>query len=82
LNQAKDWFEQEITKFLGVMNNICVSNPDGSRSISFGELFLAYESISDSLVGMMTRCKKRGHINYEGEMLFQGRDDHVIIYLT
>ncbi|OQR66303.1 actin-binding Rho-activating protein-like [Tropilaelaps mercedesae] len=38
--------------------------------------------ISDKLVGTMLRARKRGLIEFEGEMLFQRRDDHVIVSLV
>lgn len=35
--------------------------------------------ISDSLVGILMRAKKRKLLYYDGDMLFQGKDDKVII---
>jgi hypothetical protein len=58
-----------------------IGRPDAQRRphITFGELFLAYQDISDTLVGIMMRAKKRGLIEYEGDMLFQGVNDGVVI---
>lgn len=56
-------------------------NPDGTAWIRFGELFEIYTRISNKLVGMLMRARKHGLVNFEGEMLFQRRDDDVIIEL-
>jgi hypothetical protein len=56
--------------------------PQADRiQITFGELFNIYTYISDKLVGMLLRCRKNKMIDFEGEMLFQRRDDHVVISL-
>jgi hypothetical protein len=36
-------------------------------TIKFGALFIAYQDISDTLVGILMRAKKRRRIVYEGE---------------
>ena len=41
-----------------------------------------YQDISDTLVGIMLRCKKYKLIVYEGDMLFQGANDDTPIYVT
>lgn len=33
------------------------------------------------VVGILMRARRQGFISFEGEMLFQRRDDHVIIHL-
>ena len=48
-------------------------------SISFGKLFDLYSKISNKLVGILMRARKQGLVHFEGEMLWQRRDDHVII---
>lgn len=49
--------------------------------ISFGNLFSIYAGISDKCVGMLIRARKHGLIDFEGECLFQRRDDHVPIIM-
>lgn len=49
--------------------------------ITFGRLFTIYVNISDKVVGTLLRARKHKMIDFEGEMLFQKRDDHVIITL-
>lgn len=71
------------------MNNIIGlakrNQSTGRYEVTFGELFYTYQDISDTLVGIMVRAKKRGLIEYEGQgghMLFQGRHDKVIVTVT
>ena len=54
-------------------------NEDGTVSVTFGKLFDAYTRISDTLVGWLVRARKRGYVTFEGEMLYQGKDNDVII---
>ncbi|KFM64341.1 Actin-binding Rho-activating protein, partial [Stegodyphus mimosarum] len=49
--------------------------------ITFGELFQIYTAISNKVVGILMRARKHGLVHFEGEMLFQRRDDDVIITL-
>ncbi|XP_045131210.1 actin-binding Rho-activating protein-like isoform X2 [Portunus trituberculatus] len=55
--------------------------PDGTAVIAFGELFQIYTRISNKLVGMLLRARKYSLLTFEGETLFQRRDDHVPIKL-
>ena len=50
--------------------------------ITFGVLFDTYADISDTLVGILMRARKRKKVSYDGDgMLFQGVHDHVVIRL-
>ena len=51
----------------------------GVCTVQFGPLFYKYADISDTLVGILLRAKKRNLIFYKGDMLFQNRHDHVKI---
>lgn len=51
------------------------------RVITFGELFNIYNYISDKCVGILLRARKYKLVDFEGEMLFQRRDDDVPIFL-
>ncbi|RWS00137.1 actin-binding Rho-activating protein-like protein [Dinothrombium tinctorium] len=55
---------------------------DGSIVISFGDLFQLYTHISNKVVGILLRARKHGFVQFEGEMLFQRRDDNVPIRLV
>lgn len=49
-------------------------------TVEFGKL-LHYVTISNKLVGILLRARKQGLVEFDGEMLWQGRDDHVVITL-
>ena len=53
----------------------------GTYVILFGTLFEFYTKVSNKLVGTLMRARKQGLINFKGEMLFQRRDDDVVITL-
>nr|XP_018903306.1 PREDICTED: actin-binding Rho-activating protein-like [Bemisia tabaci] len=54
---------------------------DGTIIVSFGELFQLYTKISDKVVGLLIAAKKKGLVYFEPEILFQRRDDNVLIAL-
>ncbi len=57
-------------------------NGRGSRDIAFGELFSIYVVVSNKLVGVLLRARKHGIVDFEGETLFQGRDDKTVVTLN
>ncbi|KAG7229439.1 hypothetical protein INR49_012830 [Caranx melampygus] len=58
------------------------SSSDGKViTVEFGKLFEHYVTISNKLVGILLRARKQRLVNFEGEMLWQGKDDHVVITL-
>ena len=54
-------------------------NGDKKVFITFGKLFEVYADISDTLVGILMRARKRKRLTYDGDMLFQGAHDNVVI---
>jgi hypothetical protein len=54
---------------------------EGDIVITFGQVFKIYVSISDKVVGLLLRARKHGLVDFEGEMLFQRRDEEVPIVL-
>ncbi len=78
---AQKWVEVEVDKLCAEIRKIGRPDPSGRVLVEFGKLFLHYEKISDTLVGIMMRAKKRGRIEYAGDMLFQSKDDAVIVTL-
>lgn len=54
---------------------------NGMVEITFKELFDMYQVISNKVVGVLLRARKHDLVHFEGEMLFQRRDDNVIITL-
>ena len=51
----------------------------GQATITFGELFDMYADVSDTLVGILLRARRRKRLVFEGDMLFQGQSDKVVI---
>jgi len=49
--------------------------------ILFGDLFQLYTRISNKVVGLLLRARKYKLVEFEGETLFQGRDEETPIYL-
>ena len=80
--KAKEWVQVEIAKLLAVIVDIGGKTDDGLPYICFGPLFIAYQDISDTLVGILMRAKKYKYLEYQGDMLFQGCHDKVQITLT
>uniref|UniRef100_A0A4W6EHQ3 Costars domain-containing protein n=1 Tax=Lates calcarifer TaxID=8187 RepID=A0A4W6EHQ3_LATCA len=50
-------------------------------TVEFGKLFEHYVTISNKLVGILLRARKQKLVDFKGEMLWQGKDDHVLITL-
>ncbi|KAM9352889.1 actin-binding Rho-activating protein [Symphorus nematophorus] len=50
-------------------------------TVEFGKLFEHYVTISNKLVGILLRARKQRLVDFEGEMLWQGQDDRVVITL-
>ena len=80
--QARAWVEKEVNKLVGVIKDLGHPDDEGFPCIEFGPLFIAYQDISDTLVGILMRAKKRKRLRYQGDMLFQGCHNHVVITLT
>jgi len=78
VQEANKWIEREIQKLVDTIRKIGTHDDfKGGHTVEFGKLFQAYEEISDSLVGIMMRAKKRKRIYYAGDMLFQGIHNRV-----
>lgn len=72
---------KEVKELCLVIRNIGATAEDGLTRVPFGKLFDTYVTISNKLVGVLLRARKQGLLHFEGEMLWQGRDDHVVITL-
>ena len=72
----------EVVELCRMINELGAQQPDGFVAVKFGVLFEAYASISESLVVMLRRARKQKLVEFEGEMLFQGRDDDALIRLV
>jgi len=82
---AHGQIHKEIEQLCQIIYDIALDDPNvpGPECfVKFGPLFEYYNRISDKVVGLLLRARKHGHVTFEGEMLFQRRDDHVVITLT
>uniref|UniRef100_H2ZAZ8 Costars domain-containing protein n=1 Tax=Ciona savignyi TaxID=51511 RepID=H2ZAZ8_CIOSA len=80
--KANNHIDEQIDLLCYVMRSI--GEPDdvrGGLSVTFGDLFQRYTRISSTLVGILIRARKRNLVEFIGEMLWQRRDDDVIITL-
>lgn len=80
--KAELWVKKQVKMMIDVIEEIGVAGPKGFKQTNFAELFVAYEKISDTCMGILSRAKKAGYLMFEGEMLFQGVSDNVVITLT
>nr|XP_020025833.1 actin-binding Rho-activating protein [Castor canadensis] len=79
--RAEEHIYREVTEMCFVIRTMARHRRDGKVQVTFGELFDRYVRISDKVVGILMRARKHGLVHFEGEMLWQGRDDHVVITL-
>lgn len=79
--QAGDHISREVIELCYVINDLGRRQQDGTVTITFGELFEAYLTISNKLVGTLIRARKNKFVSFQGEMLYQGRDEGIIITL-
>ena len=80
--RGKKWVAKQVAELCRVIAQIGVPTGDGRIFATFGQMFEAYLSISDTLVGTLQRAKKKLLVTFEKEMLWQGRDDGVKIFMT
>ncbi|NWV62711.1 ABRA protein, partial [Malurus elegans] len=79
--RAEAHIHREIRDMCFIIESMAKPRPDGKIQVTFGELFDRYVRISDKVVGILMRARKHGLVDFEGEMLWQGRDDNVVITL-
>ncbi|KAM6974178.1 actin binding Rho activating protein b isoform 1-T2 [Tautogolabrus adspersus] len=79
--RAEKHIHREIDDMCYVIRIMADPDPDGKTRVTFGQLFDRYVRISDKVVGILMRARKHGKLAFEGEMLWQGQDDGVIITL-
>ncbi|KAF5915224.1 actin-binding Rho-activating protein [Diceros bicornis minor] len=79
--RAEEHIYREIMDMCFIIRTMAPRRRDGKIQVTFGDLFDRYVRISDKVVGILMRARKHGLVDFEGEMLWQGRDDHVVITL-
>ena len=71
----------EVWELCCVIRDLGYPTEQGTWLIDFGSLFEAYTKISNKVVGMLMRARRQHLLEFDGEMLYQGRDNDVIITL-
>ena len=79
--KAKNFITGNIVECCDLIKSLGVKQKDGAYTITFGEMFKAYERINDKVVGILVRARKHGFVEFPGEMLYQRQDEDVIIRL-
>lgn len=80
--KAHAHIENEIQYLLDMIMSMASFCPKEKKAyVTFKQIFDRYVRISDKVVGILMRAKKRKLVTFESEMLWQGRDDHVKIYV-
>ncbi|XP_031550019.1 actin-binding Rho-activating protein-like [Actinia tenebrosa] len=72
---------KEVFDLCKIIKQLGKEQPNGTVIITFGKLFDRYTTISNKLVGMLMRARKQELVDFEGEMLWQRRDEDKIITL-
>ncbi|XP_063306357.1 actin-binding Rho-activating protein [Pelobates fuscus] len=79
--RAEAHIHREMRDLCFIIRTMTEPQKDGTICVTFGELFDRYVRISDKVVGILLRARKHNMVDFQGEMLWQGRDDDVIITL-
>ncbi|XP_041639346.1 actin-binding Rho-activating protein [Cheilinus undulatus] len=80
-DRAQKHIHREMEEMVWIIRDMNFKDKEGRTVITFGRLFDRYVKISDKVVGILLRCRKHKMLDFEGEMLWKGQDDHVIITL-
>eukprot|EP00042_Codosiga_hollandica_P012202 m.27370 g.27370 ORF g.27370 m.27370 type:complete len:83 (-) comp39734_c0_seq1:9-257(-) len=75
--------DHEVGLLVQCIKRIGTQQGDGSTTTTFGTIFLdeVLEQQLESLVGTMKAARKRGVIDFEGQMLLKGAHDAVVVTL-
>ncbi|XP_042353604.1 actin-binding Rho-activating protein [Plectropomus leopardus] len=80
-DRAQKHIHREMEEMVWIIRDMGIKDKEGRTIITFGRLFDRYVKISDKVVGIALRCRKHKMLDFEGEMLWKGQDDDVIITL-
>lgn len=80
-DRAQKHIHREMEEMVWIIRDMGIKDKEGRTIITFGRLFDRYVKISDKVVGILLRCRKHKMLDFEGEMLWKGQDDDIIIML-
>ncbi|XP_077385718.1 actin-binding Rho-activating protein [Festucalex cinctus] len=81
-DRAHRHIRREMEEMVWIIRDMGFQDRRGRSAVTFGRLFDRYVKISDKVVGILLRCRKHNMLHFEGEMLWKGQDDHVVITVT
>ncbi|CAM9461553.1 unnamed protein product [Phaeothamnion confervicola] len=81
--------DKEVEQLKKDITRLGSTQPDGRVGVTYGVLFddegkscnLAGQQFYEALMGTLRAAKKRGVVDYKGQMLLKGANDNVVIYL-
>jgi len=79
--EAAKWTDGEIKRVIHEIKTRGFQNDEGQTVITFGQLFDETDQIFDALSGILKTSKKYEVVDYEGEQLWQGKNDKTIVTL-
>ncbi|CAL8337848.1 unnamed protein product [Merluccius merluccius] len=77
--RAQRHVHKEMEEMVWIIQDMGYKDREGHTVVTFGRLFDRYVKISDKVVGILLRCRKHKMLDFEGEMLWKGQDDGVVI---
>ncbi|CAL8337716.1 unnamed protein product [Lota lota] len=77
--RAQRHVHKEMEEMVWIIQDMGYKDRQGNTVVTFGRLFDRYVKISDKVVGILLRCRKHKMLDFEGEMLWKGQDDSVVI---
>ncbi|XP_059415725.1 actin-binding Rho-activating protein-like [Carassius carassius] len=80
-DRAQKHIHREMEEMCFIIRSMGQRDKEGRIYVTFGRLFDRYVKISDKVVGILLRCRKHKMVDFEGEMLWKGQDDDIIITL-
>lgn len=80
--EAEMLIKKEVRQLINVIRSRGKVTEDKVVFISFGDLFNSYNAISNKLVGLLIKARKQKLVSFDGEILFQNRNENVIICLN
>eukprot|EP00445_Apocalathium_hangoei_P034987 CAMPEP_0203964624 /NCGR_PEP_ID=MMETSP0359-20131031/94330_1 /ASSEMBLY_ACC=CAM_ASM_000338 /TAXON_ID=268821 /ORGANISM="Scrippsiella Hangoei, Strain SHTV-5" /LENGTH=92 /DNA_ID=CAMNT_0050901147 /DNA_START=63 /DNA_END=341 /DNA_ORIENTATION=- len=82
--EANESVERGIELLVEGLNRLGAKDADGAKTVTFGVVFKdeILEQQLETLVGSLKAAKKRGILDFKGQMLLQGAHDSVVITLA
>lgn len=78
--EAAHWVDTQIRKLIAEIKTL--GKPQGPHTVvPFGILFEELANTFDALSGILKTAKKYHVVDYEGETLYQGSNDHTVVTL-